>query len=447
MIELQGNCCKDCKIFTDNIEEEALHTIYGILSNPMFKNSKIRIMPDVHEGKGIVIGFSCPIGDFVNPSHVGVDIGCGIESIFFEKPLPVDKYALFEHRIRKEIPTGMSQQKETVFNEKDFYKFLNSEMQKAYQSSKGLINFIQFKKDKDIENWCKHLGMDIPTFYHSICSLGAGNHFLEYDENEELGKYAFTVHTGSRNLGQHIHNHWASIAKGPCFDKDACEKEISEFVKSWKGDTTEIPEHLKEIRAKYRVDDSDGYLRGDNLKGYLTDMVIGQAYAKYNRKMILEKAAEIMAKICQKNGGNKVVDHIASVHNYIDFEDMILRKGAIRSYIGERMVIPFNMRDGVAICEGKSNKDWNCTAPHGSGRAMSRAKAKKEIDINHFKEEMKGIYSTSVCKNTLDEAPDAYKPTQEIIDNIKDTCNILFFMKPKINIKDASDSIRFWEKK
>lgn len=175
-------------------------------------------------------------------------------------------------------------------------------------------------------------------------------------------------------------------------------------------------------------------------------MVVAQAYAKYNRMKILEKASEIMNKICQKDGGNKVVDHVASVHNYIDFQDMILRKGAIRSYKGEKMIIPFNMRDGIAICEGKSNEDWNCTAPHGSGRAISRSKAKKNIKLDDFVEQMKDIYSTSVCENTLDEAPDAYKPTDEIIENIKDTCNILFFMKPKINIKDTSAPTEFWKK-
>ena len=446
MITLEGNCCKDCKVFTDNIEDEALKLIYSLLSSPMFKGAKIRIMPDVHMGKGITIGFSCPVGEYVNPSHVGVDVGCGIESIFFQKPLPKDKYALFEHRLKKAIPTGMKQHNETQFEEKEFLKFLNTEIQKAYQSSKGMINFIEFKKDKDIKDWCDRIGMDVPTFYHSICTLGGGNHFMEYDENDELGKFAFTVHTGSRNLGQKVHNHWAALASGPCFDKDACEKEIKEFVASWKGATTEIPEHLKAIRAKYRVSDSDGYLRNEQLKGYLTDMVVAQAYAKYNRMKILEKASEIMNKIFQKDGGNKVIDHVASVHNYIDFQDMILRKGAIRSYKGEKMIIPFNMRDGLAICEGKSNEDWNCTAPHGSGRSLSRSKAKKDIKLDDFIEEMKGIYSTSVCKNTLDEAPDAYKPTDEIIENIKDTCNILFFMKPKINIKDTSAPTEFWKK-
>lgn len=434
MLDINGNFCKDCKIFTDNIEEEALSMVYKILSNPVFKDSKIRIMPDTHAGKGIVIGFTCPVGNYVNPSHVGVDIGCGIESIFFENPLSEDKYAIFEHRLKTSIPTGFNQNETTIFNRNDLYNFLNNEIQKAYQSSNGKIDFIEFSRDNDIEKWCQHIGMDITTFYHSIGTLGGGNHFLEYDES--YNHYAFTVHTGSRNLGQKVHNYWAKIANGPSFDKNAFNLEVKEFVKNWNGNKEDIPNEINKIRSKPLSNIHNSYLSNDNLKGYLTDMVICQAYAKYNRKVILDKAANIMNEICN---GNKVIDHISTTHNYIDFGDMILRKGAIRSYSGEKMIIPFNMRDGIAICEGKSNEDWNCSAPHGSGRAMSRSKAKQDINIEDFKEQMKGIYSTSVGISTLDEAPDAYKPTNEIIENIKDTCNVLFFMKPKINIKDSSN--------
>jgi RNA-splicing ligase RtcB len=190
--------------------------------------------------------------------------------------------------------------------------------------------------------------------------------------------------------------------------------------------------------------DSAGYLSGDSPKGYLTDMVISQAYAKFNRMIILRKEEEVMNKI----NGARVIDQVSSVHNYLDFSDMIIRKGSIRSYKGERMIIPFNMKDGVAICEGKSNEDWNCSAPHGAGRIMSRAAAKKKIDFYDFQKQMSdaGIYSTSVCKNTLDEAPDAYKPMEEIVELIKDTCDIKFFMKPKINIKATDGESKFIKK-
>jgi RNA-splicing ligase RtcB len=164
-------------------------------------------------------------------------------------------------------------------------------------------------------------------------------------------------------------------------------------------------------------------------------MVITQAYAKYNRKLILDKAASIIHKI----NGAKVDGIIGTTHNYLDFQDLVIRKGAIRSYAGELVVIPFNMRDGLAICEGKSNEDWNCSAPHGAGRIMSRSKAKQEIDLEKFKESMEGIYTTSVCKNTIDESPMAYKDMDIILEHIKETCNVLWMIKPVINIKSTDE--------
>ena len=444
MIEIKGKKCKDIKIFTDNIEDGALQLLYDVSNLSMFDGAKIRIMPDVHLGKGIVIGFTCPIpkeNAHVNPSHIGVDIGCGIEAIFFDKPLEPKKYAQFERKIKREIPTGFNINKLRQFEMKEFIKFINSEIQKAYQTSGGAFDFMEFNTEDDFEKWCKGFGMEFGTFIKSIGTLGGGNHFLEYDENADEKKYAFTVHTGSRNLGKMVCQKWMHLAKGPSVDKEAMENEVKEFVANFKGDPTEIPENLKKIRAKYRTPDSDGYLEGELLKGYLTDMVIAQAYAKYNRMIILRKAEAVM------NGINKarVIDHVASIHNYLDFGDMTIRKGSIRAYKGERMIIPFNMKDGLAICEGKSNEDWNCSAPHGAGRIMSRAAAKKKINFNDFQKQMNdaGIYSTSVCQNTLDEAPDAYKPMDEIVELIKDTCDIQFFMQPKINIKATEAEVKY----
>lgn len=447
MIEIKGKKCKDIKIFTDNIEDGALQLLYDVSNLAMFDGAKIRIMPDVHLGKGIVIGFTCPIpkeNAHVNPSHIGVDIGCGIEAIFFDKPLEPKKYAQFERKIKREIPTGFNINKLRQFEMKEFIKFINTEIQKAYQTSGGAFDFMEFNTEDDFEKWCKGFGMEFGTFIKSIGTLGGGNHFLEYDENADEKKYAFTVHTGSRNLGKMVCQKWMHLAKGPSVDKEAMENEVKEFVANFKGDPTEIPENLKKIRAKYRTPDSDGYLEGELLKGYLTDMVIAQAYAKFNRMIILRKAEAVM------NGINKarVIDHVASIHNYLDFGDMTIRKGSIRAYKGERMIIPFNMKDGLAICEGKSNEDWNCSAPHGAGRIMSRAVAKKKINFNDFQKQMNdaGIYSTSVCQNTLDEAPDAYKPMDEIVELIKDTCDIQFFMQPKINIKATEAEVKYEKK-
>lgn len=448
MIEITGKYCKDVKIFTENIEEDALALIYQLADSPMFKGAKVRIMPDVHLGVGIVIGFTCPIpkeNAHVNPNFIGVDIGCGIESIFFDKPLEPKKYAQFERKIKREIPTGFNINKLRQFEMKEFIKFVNTEIQKAYQTSGGAIDFVEFNTESDFENWCKGFGMEFGTFIKSIGTIGGGNHFLEYDVNDDAKKWAFTVHTGSRNLGKMVCQKWSHAAKPISVDKDAMENEVREFVANFKGDTKEIPEHLKKIREKYRTPGSEGYLEGELLKDYLTDMVIAQAYAKFNRMIILRKAAEVMHKI----NGAKVIDQVSSIHNYLDFGDMTIRKGSIRAYKDERMIIPFNMKDGVAICEGKSNDDWNCSAPHGAGRLMSRAAAKKKIDFNAFQKQMNdaGVYSTSVCQNTLDEAPDAYKPMSEIVELIKDTCDILFFMQPKINIKATDGEVKYPKKK
>lgn len=447
MIEIQGKQCKDIKIFTDNIEDSALQLIYELSNSQMFKGAKIRIMPDVHLGVGTVIGFTCPIpkeNAFINPNFVGVDIGCGIESIFFDKPLEEKKFPQFERKIKKEIPTGFNINKLRQFEMKEFVKFVNSEVQKAYQTSGGTINFIEFKTEDDFEKWCKTFGMEFATFIKSIGTLGGGNHFLEYDTNDELKKWAFTVHTGSRNLGKMVCQKWVHASRGIDINPEERDKEIREFTANYTGDPMDIPAQVKKIREKYRIPDSAGYLSGNNLRGYLTDMVIAQAYAKYNRMIILRKAAEVMNKI----NGAKVIDQVSSIHNYLDFGDMTIRKGSIRAYEGERMIIPFNMKDGVAICEGKSNEDWNCSAPHGAGRIMPRSTAKKKIDFNAFQKQMNdaGVYSTSVCQNTLDEAPDAYKPMSEIVELIKDTCEIQFFMKPKINIKATDGETKFGKK-
>ena len=383
----------DVKIFTPNIEEAAQEIINNIAANPHFEGLPIRIMPDTHAGNGIVVGFTCPVGTHVNPEHIGGDIGCGIETVLFDKVLDHDLFALFEQRIRNEIPMGKNLQKNRQFDLKEFCRFMSKEINRAIQSSEGLVYDIPFRKEDDISLWCRDKHLDEKTFYKSIGTLGGGNHFIELDYNEEQNIMGVTVHTGSRNIGQKVCSRWSkkAIATG-------------------------------------------GYLSGNLLSQYLTDMVIAQAYAQYNRKVILDKIGAIYKKLCK----GKPTETIRSVHNYLDFNDMIIRKGAIRSYKEEKMVIPFNMRDGIAICTGKENADWNYSAPHGSGRKMSRNQAKQHITMDDFQKTMTGIYSTSVCEETLDESPMAYKDTEEIVSLIEPTCSIECFMKPVVNIKDTN---------
>lgn len=334
ILALQGKYCKDCIIYTEDVEDEAVETVGDLLGNPLFRDTRIRVMPDVHQGKGIVIGFTCPVTSFINPQHVGLDIGCGIDLELFDRPLDRKDYALFEHRLRMEIPSGFNINRERQFEMKPFLKYLRQELSSARQSSGGLVNHLELTGERELEDWIRSVGMDKGVFYKSVGSIGGGNHFMEYDEGD--GRFAFTVHTGSRHLGLKVFNKWDRIAQ--------------------------------------RNPNAPGYLVDENLKGYLTDMVIAQAYARFNREVVLGKAAKIMHKI----NGARVEGYIRTTHNYVDFRDMILRKGAIRSYARELMVIPFNMRDGIVVCEGRSNPEWNFSAPHGSGRCMSRANAKTQ---------------------------------------------------------------------
>lgn len=442
MIEFETKIVGKVKIFTDDIEETALKQVYDIAENP-FAEQHIRIMPDVHAGKGITIGFSGLIDDYINPEHIGCDIGCNVTAEFFDKPIPVDKYKEFEHKIKKEVPMGFNINSASKVSWRDVIAYFNKQLDNAYVATNGLINDIHFDTEKDISDWLKNLKMDEGKFYKSISSLGGGNHFCEYDEfideidNVNKNKYAIIVHCGSRNLGLKVFNYWNNIAKNNVIDKHTI-KQITEYVKvNYDGDKRNLKDAINKAVNEYKAKQHPGYLSGENLKGYLTDMVICQAYAQLNHDIIHMKIRHIYEKIANA----KSINYISTMHNYIDFncKTPIVRKGAVRANSGEVFILPFNMRDGVAICVGKGNEDWNCTAPHGAGRKMSRAIAKKTLNVDNFQKTMAdaGVYTTTADATTLDEAPDAYKSKDEIIENIKPTCDILYFMKPKINIKAA----------
>lgn len=431
MIEIKGNACKDVKIFTDNVETEAMSLIYSIANHPVFNDSKIRIMPDTHAGKGIVIGFTAPLNDYVNPSHVGCDIGCSMTTMLFDTRLDPADYKDVEHKIRKDVPTGFDIHTKKVFNDKDFYKFMNTEMRKAKSAWPEMVDYSTVD-EKYVDRLLKRVGMDPGTFYRSIATVGGGNHFVEYGEYE--GGSAWTVHCGSRNFGLKVFKYWDNISKKAPYSKNELRDLTNKFKEEYKRShsdmrefTAALDKYIDELNARHYT----GYLSGDNMRGYITDLFFAQAYAKFNHKMIAERIYNIVRKF----GLKTIVETIYTTHNYINPIDHIIRKGAIASYEGEKMIIPFNMRDGLAICVGKSNDDWNCSAPHGAGRIMSRAKAKANVDLEEFKKSMEGIYSTSIGVGTLDESPMVYKNTDEILELIKPTCDVLFMIKPKINIK------------
>lgn len=403
---------KNLKIFTDNIEQEAVEQINLLLKQEPFKNCKVRIMPDVHAGKGCVIGFTADLGDKVIPNIVGVDIGCGMLCVELGNiDLDLEK---LDRIINKSIPAGR-----------------NIREQKLIEFSK--IN----------ELYCLRELKETKKFNRAIGTLGGGNHFIEVDQDDEGNKY-LVIHTGSRNLGKQVADYYQDLAVQLCSGKEEMFKRKDEIIKTYKeqGRKTEIQKALKQLEAEYKQNKPNlpnelCYLTGKYREMYLHDMKICQEYASLNRLHIatavlidyfgLTYIPDMYPPI--------MYDSFETVHNYISFEDNIVRKGAIRANKGERVIIPINMRDGSIIAVGKGNKDWNNSAPHGAGRLMSRRKAKEIFKLEDFKESMKDIYSTSVLKETIDEAPFVYKPMQEIIDNIKDTVEIERIIKPIYNFK------------
>ena len=390
------------KIFTENIEPEALNQIYTLVKQPVFSECKIRIMPDVHTGKGCVIGFTADLGDKAIPNIIGVDIGCGIKviklgdiNIDFEK---LDKI------IHKYIPSGRN-------------------------VHEGRI--IKFDKLQDL--YCYRELKDSKRIEKSIGTLGGGNHFIELDEDNFRNKY-LVIHTGSRNLGKQVAEYYQNLAIEIMQGKDELYKMQERLIKSYKqqGRKKEIQSAIKELHRKFiinplKIPKELCYLTGEYREKYLHDMKICQEYAILNRKIIADIILEKM--------NWKSLDEFESIHNYFDFKTNIIRKGSISAQKDELLIIPINMRDGCIIGKGKGNEDWNYSAPHGAGRLMSRSKAKEIIDLSEFEETMKGIYTTSVNQSTIDESPMVYKPMNEIVENIKDTVDILKIIKPIYNFK------------
>lgn len=388
------------EIFTENIEDAALSWVKAQCEHPAFEGVKIVQMPDVHAGNACNVGTAYRIGAYVNPDHVGVDIGCTISMHRLSSAVNAEDFALLDHRIRETIPTGSNLCAKNSLNEKEFFKFLTSQYNKARSAAPDLINEAPRIDARFISNLCRRIKLQEGIFYKSIGTLGGGNHFIEYGEDSD-GSGWLTIHCGSRNLGLKVANHWHNIANNP-------------------------------KRAEMT-----GFLWGDALIGYLSDMIIAQAYALYNHHTIRDRIFTLLRKLCKA----KCQESIVTTHNYISVNEEypMLRKGAIEASEGRKICIPFNMRDGIAICEGRGNQQWLNSAPHGAGRIMSRAQAKKQIALQDFQDSMEGIYSTSVCTGTLDESPQAYKPTDEILSLIEPTVRVLSIVKPKLNIKDTGE--------
>ena len=396
----------DLKIFTNNVEPEAIEQIELLLAQDAFKDCKVRIMPDVHAGKGCVIGFTADLGKKVIPNIVGVDIGCGMLCVSLGQA-DID-FEKLDNVIRSYIPSGRA------VHEGRIVKFEKLHELKCYR---------ELRDTKRIER--------------SIGTLGGGNHFIEVDVAEDGYKY-LVIHTGSRNLGKQVADYYQNLAFELMSGKDKLYEEQDRLIAEYKasGRKSEIQSAIAELHRNFKavnpkIPKDLCYLEGKYRDDYLHDMRICQKFAYRNRVMI----AQIICNHMGWGVNEDMPDYFECIHNYIDHDSNIVRKGAISAKLGEKVLIPINMRDGCIIGTGKGNEDWNQSAPHGAGRVMSRTKAKELVSLEAFERSMDGIYTTSVNQSTIDEAPMVYKTLDEIVENIKDTVDVLTIIKPVYNFK------------
>ena len=402
MIEIKGTH-NTALCYTDTMEEGAMEQIKTLCDMEVFAGSRIRIMPDVHAGKGCTIGTTMTITDKIVPAMVGVDIGCGMYTMALGK-VALDLALLDE--AAHSIPSGFS----------------------VWEGRQERFDLTELK--------CYRHLKDSKRLERSLGTLGGGNHFIEADKSED-GEMYLVIHSGSRNLGTQVANYYQDLASDLNAGKEDLFRGREELIRTYKeqGRRSEIQKALKELEKNYKAKEPTlprdlCYLYGEYMENYLHDVRICQQFAKRNR----EKMGEILlAKL-----GLETTEAFHTVHNYIDVEAGILRKGAVSAKAGEKLLIPINMRDGSLLCIGKGNPEWNLSAPHGAGRLMSRAKAFEKLTMEEYRKEMEGIYTTCVNENTLDESPMAYKSMEEILRHIGDTAEVISRIKPIYNFK-ASD--------
>ncbi len=392
------------------IGENAVKQIRTMCDYELTAGSRVRIMPDVHAGVGCTIGTTMTVLDKVCPNIVGVDIGCGMYTVrLINHELDFQRIDETVHS----IPSGMM-----VWDEK--YEAFDLKDLRCFKALK-----------------------DISRLECSLGTLGGGNHFIEIDRASD-GSYFLVIHSGSRNLGKQVAGYYQQLAVDHFTGKDRIPMERAELIRTFKeqGRASEIEKALELLKKKYdgmsaSVPEDLCWLEGSLVNDYLHDVEICQRFARRSR--------EIMAEVILHRTGMTGTESFHTIHNYIDTDEMILRKGAIAAHQGEKILIPINMRDGSVLAIGKGNPEWNYSAPHGAGRIMSRSQAKMSVNLEAYREAMKGIYSTSVNEHTLDEAPMAYKSLEDIIDVIRDTVDIVDIMRPVYNFK-ASEDEPYWKK-
>jgi tRNA-splicing ligase RtcB (3'-phosphate/5'-hydroxy nucleic acid ligase) len=371
MLEIKGQY-SEALVFNDEVEATAISQIYSFVNCKAFEGSKIRIMPDVHAGAGSVIGFTSTFTDKVVPNVVGVDICCGVASVNLGKLSDIS-FEKLDVFIRNNIPSGCTVRQKAV---KEVDKLDLAVLAKIVEQTGQKLDYV----------------------LQSVGTLGGGNHFMELDLDDN-GDYWFTVHTGSRNFGLKIANYFQTIAK---------------------KETKHSPGTMNGLE----------YIQGEAMADYIAASQMAYNFAQLSRKVILSTVAEGFF-------GERFnrLDTVETLHNYIDIKNSLIRKGAVAAYKGDRLIIPWNMRDGIIIGTGKGNEDWNCSAPHGAGRVMGRREAKEKLKVADFKDTMQGIWSSCVCPETIDESPMAYKEPEQIKKYIGDTMTIDLTMRPVYNYK------------
>ncbi|MDR0425209.1 MAG: RtcB family protein [Clostridiales Family XIII bacterium] len=384
--------------YTGGLEPAAEAQIKAVCDREEFAGCKIRIMPDVHAGMGCTIGTTMTISDKIVPGMVGVDIGCGMETVEIAER-GID-FAALDRLIRSEIPCGREIRK--------IEHALNAEIDLNALHCVSEVNVARARR--------------------SIGTLGGGNHFIEIDRSDSGGLY-LVVHSGSRHIGNEVARWYQEEAYRALCGR--AKNQIAEMIASMKaeGREREIAETIKRLKnvENDTIPKDLAYVSGTLFDSYIHDMKIIQQFAVLNRRA--------MAEVILRGMGLTEIGRFTTIHNYIDTDSMVLRKGSVSADRGERLLIPINMRDGSLICVGRGNDEWNRSAPHGAGRLMSRTAALKMLSMDEYKSEMSGVFTTSVSRDTLDEAPMAYKPMDEIISHIAPTAEVVERLRPVYNFK------------
>lgn len=401
MLEVSGKY-NSAKIFTDVVDQASISQVIALCNQEFTTGSRIRMMPDIHAGAGCTVGTTMTLTDKVVPNLVGVDVGCGMETVRIrEDHIELQK---LDKLIYEKIPSGFSIRSKTH----------------------------RYADQIDLSELCCAKHVDLTRAEKSIGTLGGGNHFIEANKDED-GNIYFVIHSGSRHLGVEIAKYYQE--EGYKILNRTDDASVNALIAEMKaaGREKEIQKELKRLRNSKRTNIPKvlAYVSGDLFDQYIHDMTIAQRFAELNRQAMMHEILKGMKL--------HVVEQFTTIHNYIDTDSMILRKGAVSAKAGEKLLIPINMRDGSLVCVGKGNEDWNYSAPHGAGRLMSRAEAKQSFTVSEFKKQMSGVYTTSVGASTLDECPMAYKNMDDIVSNIGPTADIVKVIKPIYNFKAGED--------